>query len=214
MRTYRIHRALVAAAVVVIAVGCSRAVAQPTIPNYAYVRDSDGQVWGTYGGQRVAIPIYPATDAQIRALPWNGLWFGFKEDGSGYQPGPKPEWAVNATPAASVPVAAVKPAPSAPVRFAGEQAQNTAPIRLAAGTYVASFKTALRPGQSSCFTKAALHRVDGKRLVETIYSTTLSQKDGRLEAVGETRLYGVAAGEHYLQTEDTGCSWSVELRPA
>lgn len=185
------------------------AMAQTAIPNYAYLRDSSGQVWAAYNNQRVAIPIYPATDAEIAAIPWSGLWLGLKADGTGYEPGPKPDWAVPST----TTVAAAPPLAAAVVRLGGDRGQNTAPFNLSAGNYVAAYRTDLRPGQSSCFTAATLYRVEGKRRVESIYSTTLSQRDGQTTATGETRIYGVAGGDHFVEADETGCSWSVEIRP-
>lgn len=122
-------------------------------------------------------------------------------------------YTARSSPTATAPAAPASTFAPAPIRLSGDLSQNTAPFRLAAGTYVAAFKTELLDGRSSCATSADLHRVADKRRVETIYSTTLWRDDGRTSAAGETRLYGITAGDYYLDADTTACSWSVEIRP-
>lgn len=184
------------------------ATAQTGIPNYAYVRDSAGQDFVISGGQRIAVPIYPATDEQIAAIPWPGQWLGLKADGSGYENGQRPDWS---TSAAAVP--APPSTSAAAVKLGADRGQNTAPFSLGAGNYIAAWRTDLRSGSSSCYTSATLYRVAGKSRVEAVYSTTLNSREGQPSASGETRVYGVTAGDHYLDVSETGCSWVVEIRP-
>jgi hypothetical protein len=47
------------------------AVAQPEIPVWTFVRDSQGQVWLVGNTARLAVPIHPATDEQVAAIAWN-----------------------------------------------------------------------------------------------------------------------------------------------
>ena len=207
-------------AAVVVAWGIARTTAaQSSIPNGVFVRNSEGLVWLVLDGERIKIPVWQATDEEIAAIPVFDRWAVMDAVGA-IVAGDRPAWLVDQPPAA---VAAAQPVPSVPaptstptmttLRFKGDRGQNTAPFTLAAGNYVASFKTALRAGQTSCYTSADLYRVTGKRRVESIYSTTLSQRDGQTSIAGETRIYGVTAGEHFLEVEETGCSWSIELRP-
>jgi len=114
--------------------------AQTAIPNYAYVRDSSGQVFVISGSQRLAVPIYPASDEQIAAVPWPGTWMVPKADGTGYEAGAKPEWAVASSPAAPPPP---PPAVGETIRVGGNSGQNTAPFNLPAGNYQVSWQAGL-----------------------------------------------------------------------
>jgi hypothetical protein len=51
-----------------------RVTAQAPIPNWTYLRDSGGSVWLVVEGTRLGIPLYPATDEEIAALPFAGKW--------------------------------------------------------------------------------------------------------------------------------------------
>lgn len=188
------------------------------IPVYAFVQDSTGQVWIVGKTARVAIPIYPATDDQIAGVPWNGMWMIPSPDG--ISPGTKPTWAgTDPTLASGAATTEVAPAPTAAptsedaVSLSGDRAQNSKPFTLKGGRYTATWDVKLRRGQSSCYTSAKILRTSDKRLLETVYSTTLSDRDRQSNASGETQLYGVPAGEYYLDVAETGCSWSVEIKP-
>lgn len=213
--------------------------AQSAIPVYAFVQDSTGQVWIVGKTARVAIPIYAATDEQIAGIPWNGQWMVPTDAGIG--PGARPSWSTAeptlpsgaaTTEVAPAPTAAATattapaqaaPAPTAtqapvataedPVKLSGERAQNTKVFALKGGRYTATWETKLRRGQTSCYTSARIYRASDKRLLETVYSTTLSERERQTSASGETQIYGVPAGEYYLDVEETGCSWSVTITP-
>ena len=85
----------IGAVIVVVAVssfGLGQASAQSTIPNGVFVRDSAGDVWGIGRGQRWAMPIYPASDDEINAVPFSGQWLVPNASG-GTTPWDRPEWA-------------------------------------------------------------------------------------------------------------------------
>lgn len=208
MPTYRTLRSLIVVAALGAALLALPAAAQTVIPNLSYVRDSNGQVFIVTGGTRVGVTVFPATDDEIAAIPFSGQWITQAGDPTATQP------ASSAPVAVAVQPTAVPADTGAAIKLRGDTSKNTPPFTLAAGSYVATFKTELRAGGSSCFTSASLNRVADKRTVERIYSTTLNRQDGRTAVTGETRLYGVVAGEYYLDVQETGCSWSVEIRPA
>lgn len=207
----RFRPALVLAAVTAVATWTiMAATAQTAIPNYAYVKDSSGQVFVVSGGQRLAVPLYPATDAEIAAIPWPGTWIVPKADGSGYEAGARPEWAATSSPPAPAPP---PPAVGEAIRVGGSSGHNTAPFNLAAGNYQVSWQSSLNPGQSSCFTSGTLRRVEAQARVESLFSATFYRSAGKASDAGETRVYGVQAGQHYVDTGTGSCAWSVEIKP-
>jgi hypothetical protein len=211
MRKVRAAMPLVAAVVAIWWI--TTASAQSPIPNYAYVRDASGQVFGTYEGQRIAIPIYPATEEQIAAMPWSGLWMGLKADGTGYQPGPKPEWAdgvVPEAPAAAAPTEAVAAAPSAAaVTLNGDGKQNTKPFDLKAGSYTVKWSGSMK-GQFGGNLIISLKRPDAAVGGNLLVNTIINKEKPSLS--GETQVYNVKAGAHYLEVTAPG-EWSVTISP-
>lgn len=178
--------------------------AQTPIPNYAYLRDSSGQVFVVSGGQRLAVPIYPATDEQINAIPWPGTWLVPRADGTGYDTGGRPEWAVS-------PVAAPPPpaATGATVTLNGDGQQNTRPFDLAGGSYTVRWEGRMI-GQSGGNLIVTLKRVDGQGFGESIVNLILGRE--KPAASGETQVYGVKPGPHYLDVLAPG-PWSVTFTP-
>lgn len=211
--------------------GVTTATAQSEVPVWTFVRDSGGQVWLVGTTSRLAVPIYPATDEQIAAIAWNGNWVVPSGDNSSVVAGAKPSWAtddprvsaatesapaVAAAPVATAtPTPAPAPAPSAQetIKLSGERGENTKPFTLKSGNYTVSWKTELRRDSSSCFSGATLYRVEGKRYIESLYSLTLKREGGDRSASGDTEVYGITAGQYYLDVTTTACSWSVEIKP-
>ena len=188
-------------------------VAQSSVPAFVYLRDSQGQLWftGRDGAIRAGVPLYPASDEEIAAIPASGHWLIPKPDGSGLQAGPRPAWDLTNTtaqPSAQPPLAS----PAEPITLSGERGENTRPFELRGGNYTVAWRAQLRRESTSCFAGATLYRVDGKRHVETLFNVTLN-RDHERTASGETQVYGVVAGAHYLDVSSTACSWSVEIRP-
>lgn len=213
---------------VIVTWAVTTASAQSEIPVWVFVRDSGGQVWLVGNTARLAVPIYPATDEQIAAIAWNGAWVVPNADNSSVTAGSKPDWdtsgiaaqpstapAVAAAPAATATSTAV-PAPAATeaaIKLSGERGENTKPFTLKSGNYTVAWKTELRRDATSCFSAATLYRVEGKRYIESLYSVTLKRDGGERSASGDTEVYGITAGQYYIDATTTGCSWAVEIKP-
>jgi hypothetical protein len=105
------------------------------------------------------------------------------------------------------------PPPAEKITLSGNTSQNTRPFDLRGGHYTVTWETRLQRGQTSCYSGASLRRVESGRQVELLYNLTLSERDGRTSASGENQVYSVAAGQYFLDVSETGCSWSVTLRP-
>lgn len=207
----RLRSALVVAVAIIATRGLTAASAQSAIPTLSYVRDSSGQVFVVSAGQRYGIPIYPATDEQIAAIPFNDLWLVPNADGTAYANSPKPEWAVGAAPA---PVAAPPPPPAAPggnsINLNGGASQNTRPFDLAAGNYTVKWSGSMR-GQFGGNLIMSLKRVDGPSYGgELIVNIVLGRE--KPHASGETQVYSVKAGQHYMDVTSPA-AWAVEIRP-
>lgn len=97
--------------------------AEGEIPSFSYVRDASGEIYVVSQGVRFGIPIYPATDEQVAALPFSNLYLLPNAAGDGFATAPRPDWAVAAIapppPAASAPPAAPQPPPAASSSFGG-----------------------------------------------------------------------------------------------
>jgi hypothetical protein len=79
-------------ALVVAVFTLGRASAQGTIPDGTFLRDSANNTWLVTGGQRAAVPIREADDAEILALPVSGQWVVASAAGI-VELGGKPDWA-------------------------------------------------------------------------------------------------------------------------
>ncbi len=180
--------------------------AQSAVPGRVFVRDSSGGVWYVnVTGQRSPVAIYPATDEEIAAFPDSGLWFANRPSGNAYAftIGPKPDY----TTGTIAPVAAEEP-----VKLDGERAQNTRPFDLRGGTYRVEWEAKLpKAEERSCRGTMVLHRTEGRRMVDILYSVML-RRDGDRSASGETMLYSVASGQHYLDAIGE-CEWRVTISP-
>jgi hypothetical protein len=73
---------------IALAAGVGRA--QPNVPESAFVRDVGGTVWLVHQGRRVQVPIYPATDDEVDAIPIDGQWL-VPQDGK-LVLGSRPAW--------------------------------------------------------------------------------------------------------------------------
>lgn len=87
--------------------------AQGGIPSGAFVKDAAGDVWLVFGSERLRVPIYPADEAAIVAIPDAGRWAVPAPDGS-LTAGTRPEWAPVAQQPAPITVAAAPTATSVP----------------------------------------------------------------------------------------------------
>lgn len=172
-----------------IGTGGLTASAQSTVPNLAYVRESTGQVFVVSGGQRHAVPLYPASDAEIAAIPSSGQWMVPKVDGSSYELA-----AANPWPAPAPPPPPAAAAAGAALTINGDCQQNTRPFELAGGNLIMTLKRVDGPG------------FGGELLVNLVLSRDKSS------ASGETQVYNVKPGQHYLDVMAPG-PWSVTITP-
>lgn len=221
-------------AAVVVTWGVARTTAaQSSIPNGVFVRNSDGLVWLVLEGERIKIPVWQASDEEIAAIPVFDRWAVMDAVGA-IVAGDRPAWLVDDPAPAAVaaaqatpttvatatrtprPAATVTPQPRPrsddPVKLSGERSQNTKAFTLSGGNYTARWEIKLPRGSSSCYGGGSLHIVDGNRYVEQLFNALLGDEKGK-SADGETELYGLKAGQYYLDI-NSGCPWSVEIRPS
>lgn len=228
MRTV-LRTALPLVAAIALTWGLARATAaQSSIPNGVFVRNSEGLVWLVLEGERIKIPVWQATDEEIAAVPVFDRWAVMDAVGA-IVAGDRPAWLVDdVAPAPPAPVASAtptrtpRPAPTAtpqpqrrtddPVRLSGERSQNTKAFSLSGGNYTATWDIKVARGSTSCYGSASLYRVEGKQYIEQLFSALLNDDRGK-SADGETQLYGLNAGQYYLDI-NSGCPWSVEIRPS
>lgn len=184
-----------------IGTGGLTASAQSTVPNLAYVRESTGQVFVVSGGQRHAVPLYPASDAEIAAIPSSGQWMVPKVDGSGYELAAANPWPA-APPAAA--------AAGAALTINGDGQQNTRPFELAGGNYTVKWdgRSSNQFGGNLIMT---LKRVDGPGFGGELLVNLVLSRD-KSSASGETQVYNVKPGQHYLDVMAPG-PWSVTITP-
>ncbi len=78
-------------ALILVAFGLGQASAQPVIPDGAFVRDSADNTWLVSGGTKSIVPIYPAGDDDIAALPDSGRWVVAGSEGL-VRLGDRPGW--------------------------------------------------------------------------------------------------------------------------
>lgn len=71
--------------------------AQSSIPNGVFVKNSDGLIWLVMDGQRVKIPVWPASDEEIAALPVPDRW-AVMNDAGAIVAGDRPSWFGGAAP--------------------------------------------------------------------------------------------------------------------
>lgn len=74
--------------------------AQSTIPDGVFVKNSQGLVWLVLSGQRVKLPVWPASDDDIAALPVSDSWAVMNDVGA-IVPGDVPSWLGGASAPAS-----------------------------------------------------------------------------------------------------------------
>lgn len=105
-----------------------RASAQGSIPDGVFVRESNGPVWLVLRGQRVAVAMWPTTDADIAALPQSDLWAVLSvNDAGAIVGGGKPAWYVESTAptAATTPSTPVAAVPAAKPTSSGQLVVTT-----------------------------------------------------------------------------------------
>lgn len=182
----------------------TQSAAQSSVPNGVFVRNSAGFIWLVQDGQRVRIPIWTATDDEINALPDPDRW-AVANDAGAIVAGDRPVWLTPA-PTAPAPQPAVA---SNVVTLSGDGQLKTRPFDLTAGAYAVKWSgsTKTQFGGNLIMT---LKRTDGQFFQESICNLILG-KD-LPQSSGETQVYGVKAGAHYLDILAPG-PWSVTISP-
>lgn len=193
---------------VVALVWTTTAHAQGGIPGRVFVKDSNGDVWYVgAAGNRAQVALYQTSDDELAALPILDGWFAARPNGTGvgFSVGPKPDYAT----AQIAPTAT--PAAEEPIKLSGERQQNTRPFDLRGGTYVVTWDIRQPKGsEAACYASASLVRVEGKRSVESLFNLAVNRGDKPVN--GETMVYGVTGGQHYLSVNGS-CAWSVTIGP-
>jgi hypothetical protein len=110
----------------------SPASGQATIPDGVFVKDAAGQTWLVLKGQRVGVPVWQATDADIAAIPLSDQWAVMSVTDQGAMvAGSKPAWldaqaVANSSTASTAPAAPASAAPPSDreviTNVAGQQA--------------------------------------------------------------------------------------------
>jgi hypothetical protein len=99
-------------------------VAQSSIPNGVFVRNSEGVLWLVMDGQRVKIPVWSASDEEIAALPVPDRW-AVMNDAGAIVAGDRPAWlpsqgSASISAVRADPTATPKPVPTATPRTASD----------------------------------------------------------------------------------------------
>lgn len=68
-----------------------RTSAQTSIPNGVFVQETIGATWLVMDGKRVEVPLWPASDSEINAIPTADRWLVLNESGMLSQ-GERPSW--------------------------------------------------------------------------------------------------------------------------
>ena len=203
---------LLAAMIAAFTLGQASAQSGHDLPNGVFVRMPAGSVALVLDGQIVNVPVWPATIDQIAALPHSDRWAVLNAAGS-IVAGDPPEW-IRRTPT-PVPLTVDLQSPEEAITLRGSTSQNTRPFVLRGGAYAVTWR-ASHPGgrQQECNVSAGLYRVEDTRRVGTIFSARRA-RDGDRSAAGETQMYGVQRGLHYLNGESfpDGCEWTVTIAP-
>jgi hypothetical protein len=143
----------------------SSVLGQSSIPNGVFVQNSDGLVWLVLDGQRVKIPVWPAADDEIAAVPVADSWAVMNDDGA-IVAGDRPAWLGDgASSSAAAAAAAAAPAATAatPTPRTAPTATSVPPATSAPAPTAAP--AAKRIGDSTTLTSPA-----GLRIVVTVFS--------------------------------------------
>lgn len=195
----------------------NRASAQGVIPSYVFLRDSSGLIYLTSSDQRVNIPIYPATDEQIQAVPLLDKWMLPAANGDGFEIGNRPDWAWSpsaplAVAAPAPPAPAVAPAPSgeSAVSFSGPSSLNTRLFGLAGGNYTVRWSAKPNSSIPGCYMGAHLKTTSSSSIGQLVVNQAIQ---GSGTQNGETQLYRLAAGGDYFFAVNSTCSWEISIAP-
>lgn len=195
---------LAAASVAFPLMSTTPASAQAGIPNGVFVRESNGTTWLVLRGQRVGVPIWAATDAEIAALPASDQWgvLSINDDGA-MVAGSRPAWLAAQEAASAVATPASPPGQAVGAPSSAIPQPSTAPPDPPA------------PGHSATFgavTATILSAERGTRVVNSYYRP----KPGMEYLAIEVRLDNPSAtpvdynGAQFKLVDADGGRWNQE----
>lgn len=167
----------------------SRATAQGAIPDGVFVTDTTGKVWLVLGRQRINVPIWPASDADIGMLPVSDQW-AIMNDVGAIVAGARPSWSTD---------------PASTAITGGPGVSNSAPFRLDGGNYVVGWATDL-PSDRLTFIELRSADEDIALRMQVI----LNASAGNSGSAGETNLFNVKPGNYYLSVRAPS-AWRVMI---
>lgn len=159
--------------------------AQSNIPNGVFVKSSEGLVWLVLEGQRIKIPVWPASDDDIAALPVADRWTVMNDAGA-IVAGDRPAWLVDA--AQQIAPALVAPAtdtlPQAPAPVA---TSTSIPTATTAPTVTTAPVATAAPAATATSRPAASTRGDTKNCSD-FPSQAAAQRELRSDPSDPNRL--------------------------
>jgi hypothetical protein len=184
--------------------GIGPAIAQQA-SRFAVVQSSDGTLYLLTRDGRYTLTPELISDDDLAKLPDLGTT-------SGISVSIPSALATQASPTTtSLPATAISSATN-PVTISGQGTMNTKPFDLAAGNYTVDWtaKDNQGSGRVGCFHGASLKPVTpGRSFSESLGS---GQVGASQTATGQTQIYGVPAGQYYVDTT-SGCAWTITLTP-
>ena len=101
-----------------------------------------------------------------------------------------------------------------PTTLVGGREENRRPFELQSTQYTVSRSATLPPGEPSCRVRVSFQRATADRELTPLIDVTLDRQVPSTWSAKRSYLYGVEPGRHELAIlEDTGCQWSVTLKP-
>lgn len=104
------------------------------------------------------------------------------------------------------------PVPTQPLVFSGRGTLKTAPLTLS-GDYVVGWTVKVPTGRGSCVHYLRLTGINISGFFgENVSGTASVVEDDPLTQAGQTRVYGLKAGQYYVDANSTCGDWSVTFK--
>jgi hypothetical protein len=101
-----------------------------------------------------------------------------------------------------------------PITFGRSREENRRPFELQSTQYTADWEVRLPPDEPSCRVRVSFQRAATDRELTPLIDVKLGSPEWSSWSAKRSYLYGVEPGRHELAIlEDTGCEWSVTLKP-
>ena len=190
-----------------------RASAQDLVASWVFVRDDAGDIWLVVNGTRIGIPILPATNDEIVAMPFAGQWIG-PADTSG-QPtllNSKPEWAQAGTVFPPQPQSQSQPRatattprePERPIKLTGSSSGQSQVFQARGGPYRITWTG--RGDQYGCFLTGTIMAAEGRSV-----QSFGNPNDDAAKRAGETHV-SLNSGSYYIRVA-SDCTWTISVTP-